>query len=59
MYILPAGPVSRMELRIPPEFMRPIAAPVQKPGWASFTYCNSAETVRMQLIQADLNAFVP
>jgi hypothetical protein len=47
MYILPAAPVSKMELRIPPEFMRPIAAPVQKPGWACFTYCNMVEAVRI------------
>jgi hypothetical protein len=47
MYILPSAPVSKMELRIPPEFMRPIAAPVQKPGWAYFTYCNTVEAVRI------------
>jgi hypothetical protein len=47
MYILPPGPVSKMELRIPPEFMRPIAAPVQKPGWACFTYCNIVKAVRI------------
>jgi hypothetical protein len=47
IYILPAAPVSKMELRIPPEFMRPTAAPVQNPGWACFTYCNIAQAVNI------------
>jgi hypothetical protein len=47
MYILPAAAVSKMELRIPPELMRPIAAPVQEPGWACFTFCNIVPAVRV------------
>jgi hypothetical protein len=38
MYILPPGPVSLMESRIPPAFIIPIAALVQLPGCAVFTY---------------------
>lgn len=39
MYILPPGPVSLMEARIPPAFINPIAALVQLPGCDVFTYC--------------------
>jgi hypothetical protein len=42
MYILPPGIVSRMEARIPPEFISPIAALVQLPGSAVSTYCKIA-----------------
>jgi len=42
MYVLPPGVVSRMEARIPPEFIIPIAALVQLPGCAVFTYCKVA-----------------
>jgi len=42
MYILPSGPLSLMEARIPPEFVIPIAALVQLPGCAVFTYCKIA-----------------
>jgi len=44
MDLLPPGPVSVMEVRIPPEFMKAIAALVQEPGWASVTYCNIANS---------------
>jgi hypothetical protein len=42
MYILPSGAVSVMDVRIPPEFIIPIAALVQEPGGAIFTYCKIA-----------------
>jgi len=42
MYILPPGIVSMMEARIPPEFISPIAALVQLPGFAVSTYCKIA-----------------
>jgi hypothetical protein len=45
MYILPPICVSKTEVRIPPEFMRAMAALVQEPGWAISTYCNTANVM--------------